>query len=161
MLRSSLANPLAKLPTLSLPDTGLPRCLSLGPNPLKIFVDGVSRHNGINARLAAQHSPQYFNLTPSNAVTQLFSTMDLVSFAGIIMSLLAIVFGYSTICGEKERGTLGDGNRSYDNGDNTHFCDRCKENRPLDEWKPLMGPDKCVWFEHLPCLFKERVPNKV
>jgi len=36
----------------------------------------------------------------------LFQAIDLVAFVGLILSLMAVVFGYDAICGEKERGTL-------------------------------------------------------
>jgi len=76
------------------------------PNPMKVFVRGVEDQNGYVVELAS-HSPPYFEAADlGNVLLPLFPSMDMVTFVGIIMSLLAIVFGYDAICGEKERGTL-------------------------------------------------------
>jgi ABC-type transport system involved in multi-copper enzyme maturation permease subunit len=76
------------------------------PTPLKVFVRGTDEGNGISVRLNATQPPQLQTADERDPLTQLFQSMDLVNFVGIIMSLLAIVFGYDAICGEKERGTL-------------------------------------------------------
>ena len=45
---------------------------------------------------------QFFGEFLPNPIVPLFPAMDIIVFAGIIMSLLAIVFGYDAVCGEKE-----------------------------------------------------------
>jgi ABC-type transport system involved in multi-copper enzyme maturation permease subunit len=76
------------------------------PNPLKIFVRGVETANGMSVRVTGHEPVQFFVDFLPNPLVPLFPAMDMICFAGIIMSLLAIVFGYDAICGEKQRGTL-------------------------------------------------------
>jgi ABC-type transport system involved in multi-copper enzyme maturation permease subunit len=76
------------------------------PNPLSVFVRGVEDSNGLSVRVNADQPPQLLASEQRDPLMFLFPAMDLVNFVGIIMSLLAIVFGYDAICGEKERGTL-------------------------------------------------------
>jgi len=76
------------------------------PNPLKIFVRGVDEGNGVSVRVNAHRPPQILTDDTRNPLMLLFPAMGLVNFVGVLMSLLAIVFGYDAICGEKERGTL-------------------------------------------------------
>jgi ABC-type transport system involved in multi-copper enzyme maturation permease subunit len=76
------------------------------PNPLSVFVRGVEDSNGLSVRVNADQPPQLVTSEQRDPLIFLFPAMDLVNFVGIIMSLLAIVFGYDAICGEKERGTL-------------------------------------------------------
>lgn len=75
------------------------------PTPLRIFVEG-HRVGTSGVRVDAMHRPTFVSAELQNPHAVVFPAMDLVSFGGIIMSLLAIVFGYDAICGEKERGTL-------------------------------------------------------
>ena len=76
------------------------------PNPLKIFVRGVDESNGGSVKINAHEPLQPVMQRLQNPSGYLFPSMDIVSFVGLIMSLMAIVFGYDAICGEKERGTL-------------------------------------------------------
>lgn len=80
--------------------------LHLKPNTMKIFVRGVEDANG-GVVAVNSHLPANFVTTDlQNTSVPLFPPMDTVAFVGIIMSLMAMVFGYDAICGEKERGTL-------------------------------------------------------
>lgn len=76
------------------------------PNPLKLFVQGME--NSYRSSLSFRRSePQRFLAKRiRNASIPLFPSVDLVFFVGVIMSLMALVFGYDAVCGEKERGTL-------------------------------------------------------
>ena len=76
------------------------------PNPLKVFVRGVEDTNGGAVRVSARQKLQPILRGLQNTAVPLFPPIDLVAFVGLIMSLMAIVFGYDAICGEKERGTL-------------------------------------------------------
>lgn len=41
-------------------------------------------------------------------------------------------------------------------------CDRCKAQTPLSEWKLLVWGENKRWlWEHKPCGYRERVPEKV
>jgi hypothetical protein len=76
------------------------------PNVLKVFVRGVSEYNGSAARMRENMPIQPLLPGWRSSITQLFPSIDLVTFVGLIMSLMAILFGYDVICGEKEHGTL-------------------------------------------------------
>jgi len=76
------------------------------PNPLKIFVRGLDDSYGQAVRVASKEQLWTIIRDLQNTAVPLFSPIDLVAFVGLIMSLMAVVFGYDAICGEKERGTL-------------------------------------------------------
>lgn len=76
------------------------------PNPLKIFVRGVEDQNGYKVTVLSAGLPYFETAGIANPLLSLFPSMDMLTFVGIIMSLLAVVFGHDVICGEKERGTL-------------------------------------------------------
>lgn len=76
------------------------------PSPLGIFVRGSDSGEESAAHVRSFFEPRFLSSDTQNPTTRLFPAMDMVSFVGIIMSLLAIVFGYDAISGEKERGTL-------------------------------------------------------
>lgn len=74
------------------------------PNPLRVFVRGTNTDATGSLRLNGYGEMQTRDL--QNPTTVLFPFVDFISFVGIIMSLIAIIFGYDAICGEKEKGTL-------------------------------------------------------
>ncbi|MDD5704412.1 MAG: ABC transporter permease subunit [Kiritimatiellae bacterium] len=76
------------------------------PNPMKVFVRGVDTANGLSVNVRGHDPVEFQGDLIANPLVPLFPAMDLVTFLGVIMSLLAIVFGYDAICGEKQRGTL-------------------------------------------------------
>ena len=76
------------------------------PNPLKIFVRGLDDSYGGATLVASKEALHPITRDLKNVAVPLFPPIDLVAFVGLIMSLMAIVFGYDAICGEKERGTL-------------------------------------------------------
>jgi ABC-type transport system involved in multi-copper enzyme maturation permease subunit len=69
-------------------------------------VRGVEDDNGYTIQLPSHDVPYFETAEIGNPLLPLFPSIDMVTFVGIIMSLLAIVFGYDAVCGEKERGTL-------------------------------------------------------
>ena len=79
--------------------------LNRAPNPLKMFVRGMSRHHRGIVRIQRGQPEMEAGDLRSPAIV-LFPAVDLTLFVGLIMSLMAIVFGYDAVCGEKERGTL-------------------------------------------------------
>jgi len=77
------------------------------PNVMRIFSTGSERRNTVSVRIRGNTEPQFEGTYGmSNPMVSLFPTMDFVFFVSIVMSLLAIVFSYDAICGEKESGTL-------------------------------------------------------
>lgn len=75
-------------------------------NLLQIFVQGVEREMTASARVTMQQEPQDLAEHEDNPVSFLFPPIDMLSFIGVVMSLLAIAFGYDAVSGEKESGTL-------------------------------------------------------
>ena len=77
------------------------------PNPRAIFYRGLEPDRPMTARVTGNRDPrtvdQYVQVNP---VAELFQTVDLVSYTMIVMSLLALVFSYDLVSGEKETGTL-------------------------------------------------------
>jgi ABC-type transport system involved in multi-copper enzyme maturation permease subunit len=76
------------------------------PNPLKVFVRGVRSDNGDATFFRARTPLQLRRPDVRSSSSSLFPSIDLIVFVGLILSLMAILFGYDTICGEKEQGTL-------------------------------------------------------
>jgi ABC-type transport system involved in multi-copper enzyme maturation permease subunit len=76
------------------------------PNSMGIFVQGATPNREGYIKLVQKQMPFRVLEDLKDTVSPLFASMDMVFFVGVIMSLLAIVFGYDAICGEKEQGTL-------------------------------------------------------
>ena len=79
------------------------------PNPLSIFNVGLDKRLG--NRLGVNHFfvPTLWDAGKhgaNNPFLNLFSSIDLVFIFQGILSLLALVFAYDTLAGERERGTL-------------------------------------------------------
>lgn len=83
------------------------------PNPLSLFNQGLDKRakNAIRIRIGKvpflwdnvyQHQSTGFN----NPFRHLLSDIDLVSIFQILLSLLALVFAYDAIAGDRENGTL-------------------------------------------------------
>lgn len=77
------------------------------PVLMAIFCQGLMLPRPESLRVTANRDPmaedQYER---ENPIPGLFQTVTLVSFATLVMSLLALVFSYDLISGEKEAGTL-------------------------------------------------------
>ncbi len=86
--------------------SGRPIAVPRLANPMKVFVRGVRSDNGgaVNVSTRTRLEPSYRPV--SSPAVVLFPPIDLVTFVGVILSLMALVFGYDAVCGEKERGTL-------------------------------------------------------
>ena len=63
------------------------------PSPFQVFVLGINR------------DAQQENFV-SNPIPVLLSRLDFVSIVTIIMTLMAILFSYNAICGEREAGLM-------------------------------------------------------
>jgi len=79
------------------------------PNPLSIFNKGMDRRlgNTFNARISAV--PMIYDGERHGAYNPflaLFSSIDLAFIFQIVLSLLALLFAYDAISGEREGGTL-------------------------------------------------------
>ncbi len=79
------------------------------PNPLSIFSVGLDKRLGNTLRVNHFFVPTLWDARKhgaDNPFLNLFSSIDLVFIFQGILSLLALVFAYDTLAGERERGTL-------------------------------------------------------
>ena len=79
------------------------------PNPLSIFNVGLDKRLGNTLRVDHFFVPTLWDAGKhgaNNPFLNLFSSIDLVFIFQGILSLLALVFAYDTLAGERESGTL-------------------------------------------------------
>jgi ABC-type transport system involved in multi-copper enzyme maturation permease subunit len=79
------------------------------PNPLSIFNVGLDKRLGNSLSVEYLFVPTLWDAWKhgaDNPFLNLFSSIDLVFIFQGILSLLALVFAYDTLAGERERGTL-------------------------------------------------------
>ena len=79
------------------------------PNPLSIFNVGLDKRLGNTLGVSYFFVPTLWDAGKhgaNNPFLNLFSSIDLVFIFQGILSLLALVFAYDTLAGERERGTL-------------------------------------------------------
>jgi ABC-type transport system involved in multi-copper enzyme maturation permease subunit len=77
--------------------------------PLNIMQIFASRraYDGVRTiQISQDFEPQPASGTATNPLAKMFPRTDLIFFVGIVMSLLALVFSYDAVSGEKEQGTL-------------------------------------------------------
>lgn len=79
------------------------------PNPLSIFSQGVDRRLGNTFRIETASVPMIYDAEKHggyNPFLALFPSIDLTSVFQIVLSLLALLFAYDAVSGEREDGTL-------------------------------------------------------
>jgi len=76
------------------------------PLPLAMLFSGISKNSAASMRLAVDTYPEPGETVDDNPLSMLFPTVDLTFIIGIVMSLLAILFAYDAVSGEREAGTL-------------------------------------------------------
>lgn len=79
------------------------------PNPLSIFNQGLDRRLGNTIGVSHGAVPSLWDAeshSADNPFLNLFSSIDLVFIFQIVLSLLALLFAYDAIAGEREGGTL-------------------------------------------------------
>jgi len=76
------------------------------PAELQMFYTGVEKNPNRNAMIFPFFKPRYMGELNINPVFPLFPAVDLLFVVSIVMSLIAFVFSYDAVCGERERGTL-------------------------------------------------------
>ena len=83
--------------------------VSLDKRPvlLGIFYGGLEPTRPMTVRITANRDPQTVDQhEQANPIAELFQAVDLMWFTMVVMSLLALVFSYDLVSGEKETGTL-------------------------------------------------------
>lgn len=81
------------------------------PNPLSLFNHGLNKRAANSVLLRRDKVPSiwednYYSTGSDNPFRHLLGSIDIVSAFQILLSLLALVFAYNAIAGERENGTL-------------------------------------------------------
>ena len=83
--------------------------VDMPPNPLSIFNVGLEKRLGNSVRIHHSAVPTLWDATmhgSDNPFLNLFSSIDIVFIFEVVLSLMALIFAYDAIAGERERGTL-------------------------------------------------------
>lgn len=76
------------------------------PVPLQVFYTGVEKNPNRSSMIFPFFKPRFMGELNINPVFPLFPVMDILFVVSIVLSLIAFVFSYDAVCGERERGTL-------------------------------------------------------
>ncbi len=79
------------------------------PNPLSIFNVGLDKRLGNESWISYSHVPTLWDAEmhrTTNPLLKLFSAIDIVFIFEVVLSLMALIFAYDALAGERERGTL-------------------------------------------------------
>ncbi|RKU06321.1 hypothetical protein C6503_25830 [Candidatus Poribacteria bacterium] len=79
------------------------------PNPLSIFNVGLDKRLGNEIWISYAFVPTLWDARmrgTTNPLLNLFSAIDIVFIFEVVLSLIALIFAYDAIAGERERGTL-------------------------------------------------------
>ena len=79
------------------------------PNPLSIFNVGLDKRLGNEIWISYGFVPTLWDARThgtTNPLLNLFSSIDIVFIFEVVLSLMALIFAYDAVAGERERGTL-------------------------------------------------------
>ncbi len=79
------------------------------PNPLSIFNVGLDKRLGNEIWVSHSFVPTLWDAKThgmTNPLLNLFSSIDIVFIFEVVLSLMALIFAYDALAGERERGTL-------------------------------------------------------
>ena len=79
------------------------------PNPLSIFNVGLDKRLGNEISVSHSFVPTLWDTGTyklTNPLLNLFTSIDIVFIFEVVLSLIALIFAYDVIAGERERGTL-------------------------------------------------------
>lgn len=88
------------------PGPGEPEKIILPPEPLSVFARGLDANAGRLYQLSFRGVVVQPNQQSINRVSSLFSMPDMLFVTRVILSLIALLFSFDAVCGEKEQGTL-------------------------------------------------------
>lgn len=83
--------------------------LARPPNPLSIFNVGLDKRLGNEIWISHGFVPTLWDAKIhgiTNPLLNLFSSIDIVFIFEVVLSLMALIFAYDALAGERERGTL-------------------------------------------------------
>ena len=79
------------------------------PNPLSVFNAGLDKRLGNEINISYTFVPSLWDAQMSgsdNPFLNIFNTIDIVFIFEVVLSLVALIFAYDALAGERERGTL-------------------------------------------------------
>jgi len=76
------------------------------PNVMSIFVQGLERRMSRPAYFSLHKEVEFDDIPYTNFLIDMYANPDLMYIVQIAMSLLALLFAFQSICGERENGTL-------------------------------------------------------
>ena len=79
------------------------------PNPLSLFNAGLDKRLGNQVKVHHAFVPTLWDAKmhgSDNPFLNIFTSIDIVFIFEVILSLIALLFAYDTLAGERERGTL-------------------------------------------------------
>ena len=76
------------------------------PNVMSIFVQGLERRMSRPVYYSLHQEVEFDDIPYTNFLIDMYATPDLMYIVQIAMSLLALLFVFQSICGEREKGTL-------------------------------------------------------
>ena len=79
------------------------------PNPLSLFNVGLDKQLGNQVEVYHGFVPTLWDAQmhgSDNPIMNIFSSIDIVFIFEVVLSLLALIFAYDALAGERERGTL-------------------------------------------------------
>ncbi|RKU39687.1 hypothetical protein C6496_00210 [Candidatus Poribacteria bacterium] len=79
------------------------------PNPLSIFNAGLDKRLGNQVRIYHAFVPTLWDAKmhgSDNPFLNIFTSIDIIFIFEVILSLIALLFAYDALAGERERGTL-------------------------------------------------------
>ena len=79
------------------------------PNPLSLFNVGLDKRLGNKIRVSPWFVPSLWDAgmdSSDNSFLNIFSSIDIVFIFEVVLSLLALIFAYDALAGERERGHL-------------------------------------------------------
>lgn len=78
----------------------------LPPEPLSVFAKGLDANVGRLYQLGSLGVEVQPNQQSINRLSSLFSIPDMLFVIKVVLALIAVLFTFDTVCGEKEQGTL-------------------------------------------------------
>ena len=79
------------------------------PNPLSLFNVGLDKRLGNKIKVSHWFVPSLWDAemdSSDNSFLNIFSSIDIVFIFEVVLSLLALIFAYDALAGERESGTL-------------------------------------------------------
>lgn len=81
--------------------------LVMKPSALSLFSEGIGERYGLGAKTSGSAGPvEVFGRTNANPFLLAFRSLDLAHIVGLLLTLMAVLFTYDAVSGERESGML-------------------------------------------------------